>query len=62
MTYLQMAAQKGGARFETTEKCGEEVGRILLIKTNVFGAAFLKGLRKVGKSDRKYLRTESMSS
>jgi len=56
-----MAAQKGGARFETADRCGEEIGRILLIKTKVFGAAFLKGLRKVGRRARKYLRTESMS-
>ena len=45
-----MAAQKGGARFETADRCGEGVGRIGLIKANVFAAAFEKGLKKIGRS------------
>ena len=62
MVYFQMAAQKGGARFETADRCGEEIGRILLIKTKVFAATFEKSLKKIGRSALKYSRTDSISS
>jgi hypothetical protein len=62
MTYLQMAAQTGGARFETAERWGEEAERIRLIKNKVFAGAFEKCVKIIGRSARKYPRTESKSS